>query len=89
MSWAAAAVTGAGLGLTYFGGLWLTTRRLARGRGGRGLATLSWAARLALATAAFYALSREGVEPLLAGLGGLWLARGYLILRLGGPGGGR
>jgi hypothetical protein len=36
-------------------------------------------ARLFLVGLAFYALSREGPDKLLAGLAGLWLARWCLI----------
>jgi hypothetical protein len=72
-----AAVTGAGLGLAYFGALRLATR--SPGPGGLRLWLLGRWAGLALAAATFYALSREGVGAVLAGLLGLWLARGCLI----------
>jgi F1F0 ATPase subunit 2 len=88
MSWGAV-VVGAALGVAYFGGLWLTTRRLLGGRGGWWLLPLSRWLRLALAGAAFYALSLEGAGAVLSGLAGLWLARGWLIRLLGGPGDGR
>jgi hypothetical protein len=83
MNWVAA-VTGAGLGLAYFGSLWLSTRRLVQGRGG--ISPVGRWARLALAAVTFCALGREGIGSLLSGLGGLWVAREYLLLRLGGAG---
>jgi hypothetical protein len=100
--------TGVGLGLVYYGGLWLTVRRLASGgrqppegivsnrRSPQGADAprspvsnlflgVSRAARLAVVGLGFYALAAEGTGAALEGLGGLWLVRGYLIHRLGGP----
>jgi F1F0 ATPase subunit 2 len=85
MSWPAALITGLGLGLAFFGGLWLTVRRIARGRGRSGLLVASGLGRLALAGLVLGGLSREGAGPLLAGLGGVWLARWSLVRQLGGP----
>lgn len=74
-----AATTGFGLGLAYFGGLWLSIRslkyrwrspaRFAVGRGGR----------VALAGLVFFALLKTGgVVAVLAGLAGFVAARWYL-----------
>ncbi len=84
MSGFTAFTVGAVLGLLYFGGLWLTVCRLRwQPRWHVGLA-LSSGVRLALVGLTFYLLSRGGAGRLLAGLGGLWLARCYLIRHLGG-----
>ena len=84
MSWGEALGAGAGLGLVYFGGLWLTVHRIVQGTRGKGLLLLSWLARLTLAALVFAALAREGPGAVLAGLGGLVLARRCLVGRLGG-----
>jgi len=83
MTWVSALTTGAGLGLVFFGGLWLTVLEFTR-RQRVGLIWASYLARMALAALVFYGLSREGPDMVLAGLGGLWLSRWYLIRRLGG-----
>jgi F1F0 ATPase subunit 2 len=81
-----AALLGVGLGLLYFGGLRLTTSRILRPHARWWLPALSFGCRLALVAATLWALSREGVGPLLSGLAGLLLARGYLLRRWGGQG---
>jgi F1F0 ATPase subunit 2 len=86
MTWPAAFCTGVGVGLASYGGLWLTVRRMVRRPGGRGLLGLSWLVRFLLVALVFYALSREGTAMLLLGIGGLLLARWYLLVRLGGLG---
>jgi F1F0 ATPase subunit 2 len=83
MTWLVAATTGASVGIAYFGGLWLTVRRVAQGPRPI-LFVLSRVARLALVAGVFYGLSREGADMVLAGLSGLWLARWLLIRQLGG-----
>jgi F1F0 ATPase subunit 2 len=83
MTWNEALMTGAGLGLAYFGGLWLTVRYLSRGRRGVLLAA-SRCLRLGLVGLTFYGLSRDGVGMVLSGLAGLWLARWCLIRQLSG-----
>jgi F1F0 ATPase subunit 2 len=82
MTWIAAATTGAGVGVVYFGGLWLTVRRLTARE--NLLLGVSRVARLALVAVVFYGLSREGADMVVAGLGGLWLARCVLVRQLGG-----
>lgn len=89
MNWAAAACTGFGLGLAYFGGLWASVRGLRHGRPAMWL-TVGRLARLALAAVTFYALLRTGgVGAVLAGMGGLLASRGYFIRAIGGKSDGR
>jgi F1F0 ATPase subunit 2 len=83
MSWLPALTTGAGLGLIYFGGLWLTVRQVARTQRKMVLA-VSGVARLALAIIVFHALMQYGVGMVLAALAGFWLARLCMLWRLGG-----
>jgi F1F0 ATPase subunit 2 len=81
-----AACLGAGLGLAYFGGLWLTVQHLARRPRAAGLVALSRGLRLAGLGVAVYLLVRSAPGDLLAAAAGFWLARGYLLYRLGGAG---
>jgi hypothetical protein len=88
MTWAAAS-TGFGLGLAYFGGLWAGVRGLKAGR-------LFWwfaigrVVRLALAGGTFYALLLTGgLAAVAAGLVGLLAARWHLIRAIGGHADGR
>jgi hypothetical protein len=88
MNWAAAAGTGFGLGLAYFGGLWLSVRGLRPGSTAR--PTAGRTARLALAAVTFYALVRSGgVTAAASGLVGLSLARWHLARSIGGTTDGR
>jgi F1F0 ATPase subunit 2 len=88
MNWAAAAGTGFGLGLAYFGGLWLTVRRV--GTGSAAGFAAGRLARLGLAAVVFYALLKTGgVRAVVAGLVGLLVARWYLVRRIGGNADGR
>lgn len=88
MNWAAAAGTGFGLGLAYFGGLWVAVRRLDRGNAGRFAA--GRAARFALTAVTFYALLKTGgTGAVLAGSVGWLAARWYLVRKLGGSADGR
>lgn len=83
MNWVAAAGTGFGLGLAYFGGLWLGVRRLRRGGSARFVA--GRAARLALAAVTFFALLKAGGTPsVVAGLVGMLATRWYLVRAIGG-----
>jgi len=84
MNWVTAASTGMGLGLAYYGGLWLTLRAVLNNSLGAGWLTVSRAARLGLVGTGFYGLAQEGAIIACAALGGLLLARWYLIRRLGG-----
>jgi F1F0 ATPase subunit 2 len=89
MNWAAAASTGFGLGIAYFGGLWIVVRALKGGRSPRGFAFARFA-RLALAAATFYALLKAGgFVAVAAGLIGVLAARWYLVRVIGGTTDGR
>ncbi len=79
-----AIATGAIIGLIYFGGLWLTVRQVIGRQQGAALVTMSWLARIMLFGAAFYALGNRNTVQALAGFGGFWIARFYLLYRLGG-----
>jgi F1F0 ATPase subunit 2 len=83
MTWITAMLIGVGLGLVCFGGLWFTVRSLPR-FGGQALVVVSASVRLGLVGVTFYGLSRSGPIEVLAGLGGLWLARWCLVWKLGG-----
>lgn len=89
MSWIAAAGVGAGLGLAYFGGLWLTVRGVARRPRRAGWVPVFNLARLALLGAGLALLGRRGADSLLAAMGGLLLSRWFLIRELGGGGHGK
>jgi F1F0 ATPase subunit 2 len=84
MTWLTATVAGAGLGLLFFGGLWLTIQQLVRKQRRGGLLGVSCLVRLTLMALVFYGLSREGAGTILAGLCGWWLARWCLIRQVGG-----
>ncbi len=78
-----ATTTGAGLGLVLFGSLWLDVRRLVERKQGKRLVAIGSVARLVLAAGVFYGLSRESSLAVIAGLAGVWLARGCLIRQWG------
>lgn len=89
MNWAMAVSTGFGLGLGYFGLLWIGIRELKNGRLSQWL-ILGRVARLTLAGGTFYALIKTGgFVALAAGLAGLLAARWYLIRLIGGAFDGR
>jgi F1F0 ATPase subunit 2 len=81
-----ALAAGIGLGFFYFGGLWLSVRRLVQTPRRPALAWLgaSRAVRFATLGVALSLLARGGAGLLLGALVGLWLARTYLVCRLGG-----
>ncbi|HSQ56193.1 MAG TPA: ATP synthase subunit I [Gemmata sp.] len=82
MNWATAAITGFGLGLAYFSGLWLGINRLQRGGAARFAA--GTATRLVLAAVVFYALLRTGgARAAFVALAGLLAARCYLVRVIG------
>lgn len=90
MNWAAAASTGFGLGLAYFGGLWLSVRGLRCGSVSVVRFAAGRLARLALAAVTFFALLKSGgTAALLTGLAGLLAARSYLLREIGGHSDGR
>jgi F1F0 ATPase subunit 2 len=84
-----ALIAGAGLGIVFYGGLWLTVRHLLRRPRGPVWLWLSNGIRLAVVGLSFYGIGREGPDKLVLGLGGLWLARWGLVHHLGGQRHGR
>jgi F1F0 ATPase subunit 2 len=84
MSWLAASAAGVGLGLLHFGGLWLSVRRVVQKPERTAWLPATQAARFVMLAAALAALARDGAGLLIAALVGLWLARLYLVCRLGG-----
>ena len=86
MSWlpplVLALAAGLGLGLFYFGGLWLTVRRLPRSRHPVPLLLASFAARTAVAVAGFFFVTGDRWERGLVCLGGFVAGRFALTSRL-------
>jgi F1F0 ATPase subunit 2 len=80
-----AGVVGAGLGVVYFGGLWLTVRRLPEARWPALLLLGSMVGRTALTLLGFYVVMGARWERLLACLAGFILARMVLVRRLRSP----
>ena len=90
MNWAAALGTGFGLGLAYFGGLWLCVRGLRVGSESAIHFAAGRFARLALAAVTFFALLKTGgTVAVIAGLVGLLAARWFLVREIGGHPDGR
>jgi len=77
-----AAVAGLALGLLYFGGLWLTVRRIARTRHPGPLFALSLLLRMALTLAGFYLVMDGSWQRMLACLAGFIAVRQLLVSRL-------
>jgi F1F0 ATPase subunit 2 len=75
---------GAALGFVYFGSLWLTVQHLVRRPRAAGLVHLSRVLRLAGLGLALYVLLKSAPGELVSAAAGFWLARGYLLYRLGG-----
>lgn len=73
---------GAGLGLLYFGGLWLTVRRLAGTRTPVLLFGASFVVRTILTVLGFYLVMDGSLGRMLACLLGFIVARQLLISRL-------
>lgn len=84
MNWIVALSAGAGLGLAYFGGLWLTVVTLVRQPSMAVLVPVSGAARLMLLGLGLAILSRQSPSSIPAVLGGLWVSRWYMLRRIGG-----
>jgi F1F0 ATPase subunit 2 len=76
-------VAGLGLGLFYFGGLWLTVQRLPQARHPGLLTLVSLIVRLGLTLAVFYLVMAGRWERLLACLVGFLLVRLVLVRRWG------
>lgn len=79
-----ALAAGIGLGIFYFGGLWLTVRRLPTVRWPALLSLLSFFARLGVALFGFYLVMGGHWERLLVCLFG-FLAIRIILVRLWGP----
>lgn len=73
---------GAGLGFFYFGGLWLTVRRLPGARRPTLLFVASFVGRTALTLLGFYLIMDGSWDRMLACLLGFIVARQLLISRL-------
>lgn len=73
---------GLGLGLFYFGGLWLTVRRLPTSRHPVPLMLVSFAARTAVAVVGFYFVMGGRWERALACLAGFLVMRFVLTVQL-------
>ncbi|MEZ4601079.1 MAG: ATP synthase subunit I [Syntrophotaleaceae bacterium] len=76
---------GIGLGLAYFGALWLTVVRIGRVRRPWQVWMISLALRLALVLAAFYALLNQGWTVLAAAMAGFLAGRQIWIAVKGSP----
>ena len=74
---------GAILGSLYFGGLWLTVRKLSTAQQPALLLLASFVVRAALVLFGFYFVMDGRWEPLASCLAGFLLARTFLIRRLG------
>jgi F1F0 ATPase subunit 2 len=77
-----AGAAGAGLGIFYFGGLWLTVRRLPNSGRPALLFLGSFAGRTTLALLGFYLVMDGRWERMLACLAGFIVVRQFLISRL-------
>jgi F1F0 ATPase subunit 2 len=78
LAWAA----GTGLGLFYFGGLWLTIQQLPFSGGPALLLVGSFVGRTALTLVGFYLVMGGRWERMLACLVGFMMARLFLVSRL-------
>jgi F1F0 ATPase subunit 2 len=74
----AAALAGCALGLVHFGALWLAVRRHAARRGGAAALALHLG-RLAVLGVGLWLIARHGALPLIAGLGGVVVARQFAV----------
>lgn len=86
MSWIIAGSAGAGLGLAYFGGLWLTIKSVVRQPRRAVWLPVAGLARLLLLGLGLAILCRQGSSSVVAGLGGLWFSRWYILRRFAGAG---
>lgn len=79
---ALALLTGAGLGVVFFGGLWLTLLKLPTTRWPILLALGSMIGRMCITILGFYLISDRSWQQLVACVAGFILARQLLIRRL-------
>lgn len=75
---------GAAVGALYFGGLWLTLRRIISTQHPLVLAAVSFIVRAAAALAIFYLIMKSGWQPLVAAMVGFLIVR-MAVTRLLGP----
>ena len=78
-----ALVAGVGLGLFYFGGLWLTIERLPQSKSPALFAMISFVGRTVLTLVGFYYVMGDSWQRLVACLVGVVVARVVLVRRLG------
>ena len=72
-------------GILFFGGLWLTVRRIDRMKNPAIIISLSSILRTAPVLAAFWWLGRGGLLPLLSCLAGFLAARFLIVRKVGKP----
>jgi F1F0 ATPase subunit 2 len=84
VNWLTGLGTGAGIGIAFYGGLWLSVQHVSAAPHRTSWLGASRAVRFALVGLGFYGLSREGLDLALMGLAGLLLVRHHLLQRLGG-----
>lgn len=78
-----AGLAGAGIGLAFFGALWVSVHCTAQSPRRRSMILVAGALRWILAGVAFFVISRAGTVAVLAALGGFWLSRSVMILGMG------
>jgi F1F0 ATPase subunit 2 len=79
-------IAGMGLGLFYFGSLWLTVRAVQTARRAVLLTLSSFVGRMAVTIVGFYLIMGGHWERLIVALLGFLLMRGILVRRLGKKG---
>lgn len=79
MSWIVALGAGLGLGLAYFGGLWLTVLSVVRRPSRAAWVPCSGVVRLVVLALGLTLVARQSAGSTVAALAGLWVARGYLL----------
>ena len=67
------------LGCLYFGGLWLSVKKLKSIEGKKKFLLLSWAVRSVLLCLGLYALARYNAASLLCGAAGLLATRSVIV----------
>ncbi|MFW6162847.1 MAG: ATP synthase subunit I [Planctomycetota bacterium] len=81
--WLVAALVAGGLiGLVYYGGLWLTVRRLPQSRHPAALSFGSFVVRMALAAVGFWLVMGDRWERAVVALAGALVVRTVLVHRL-------
>jgi F1F0 ATPase subunit 2 len=78
-----AILAGVGIGLTFFGGLWVSIRCAVQSPRRCAMIAISGILRWILAGVAFFVISRAGTTAVLAAFCGFWLVRSIMILGMG------